>query len=123
MWRIGICLLVFVDIVFIMFFCLIIWIFIWIIFRVIRIGFFVLIWRGYCVFIDIFFIVLFGLLWVVCIYICVIKICVCVIIFVGMICVWIYVNIVVFVSLWGSVSVVVIFDRICISFKYFVWVV
>lgn len=123
MWRIGICLLVFVDIVFIMFFCLIIWIFIWIIFWVIRIGFFVLIWRGYCVFVDIFFIVLFGLLWVVCIDICVIKICVCVIIFVGMICVWIYVNIVVFVSLWGSVSVVVIFNRICISFKYFVWIV
>lgn len=123
MWRIGICLLVFVDIVFIMFFCLIIWIFIWIIFWVIRIGFFVLIWRGYGVFIDIFFIVLFCLLWVVCIYICVIKICVCVIIFVGMICVWIYVNIVVFVSLWGSVSVVVIVDRICISFKYFVWIV
>lgn len=123
MWRIGICLLVFVDIVFIMFFCLIIWIFIWIIFWVIRIGFFVLIWSGYCVFVDIFFIVLFGLLWVVCIDICVIKICVCVIIFVGMICVWIYVNIVVFVSLWGSVSVVVIFNRICISFKYFVWIV
>lgn len=123
MWRIGICLLVFVDIVFIMFFCLIIWIFIWIIFWVIRIGFFVLIWRGYCVFVDIFFIILFGLLWVVCIDICVIKICVCVIIFVGMICVWIYVNIIVFVSLWGSVSVVVIFNRISISFKYFVWIV